>query len=280
MSLAFNNTNYRRNYHANIAIVPPATEQALVFHFDKDNKKFDKNFYSEAQTDGRASTNLVSDFLEEVEDAFKRRFKWLRYLKIYLTICFTLKFFFLMLYSIFFMFDFSDDEYYYDNSDYNEYSPSKNYHSTSFRQTQRDEWDYDDEFDTVFIAWAGFMLAVTFWSIVVGIYNSYCYRKVRKDVQGVVDKNSQLFASYGLRWNLPLSFPHWIELWKDYKGQNYNQGQIQFNFGQVNQVQQQPQSQLHNLIKVQRYPTFNETNPKDSHLDYQHNLLDKPLLDF
>ena len=47
----------------------------------------------------------------------------------------------------------------------------------------------------------------------------------RPKCQAIVDKYNQNLASRGLRWYLPVSFPKWVELWKDYP-QNQNQGVV------------------------------------------------------
>jgi len=36
----------------------------------------------------------------------------------------------------------------------------------------------------------------------------------------VVDKHNQTFMLRGLRWHLPVNFPSWVELWKDYQSQD------------------------------------------------------------
>jgi len=79
--------------------------------------------------------------------------------------------------------------------------------------------DYDD-FDSFFTALMAYIFGVIFYSIVLQVYSNRKYKKARKSVQGIIDKYSPAFAAQGLRWNLPLPFPEWIELWKDYKGQH------------------------------------------------------------
>jgi len=47
--------------------------------------------------------------------------------------------------------------------------------------------------------------------------------------KAVIDKYNPIFASRGLRWHIPASFPSWVELWKDYQN-----GQTAIQIGQPN----------------------------------------------
>lgn len=56
------------------------------------------------------------------------------------------------------------------------------------------------------------------------------YTKESKRVcQAVCDRANQAFSYKGLRWHVPVHFPRWVELWKDYVGQ-----------GQMGQMGAQP----------------------------------------
>ena len=63
-------------------------------------------------------------------------------------------------------------------------------------------------------------LALMIFSIVYfAVYVVRNNRKSKAAVQVLLDRINPDFNSRGLRWHLPLHFPRWIELWKDYVGQ-------------------------------------------------------------
>jgi len=95
-----------------------------------------------------------------------------------------------------------------------------------------DDFDYDDnsesmivndddldEFDSLFIVMIVFIFGIIFYGVIFNLYARKRYRKARKAIQALVDRNYPMFAAQGLRWNVPKHFPRWIELWKDYRGQ-------------------------------------------------------------
>jgi hypothetical protein len=81
------------------------------------------------------------------------------------------------------------------------------------------DYFFDDQVDSFF----GYMLTYLFFVLIgavfLQVYSSRRHRKARRCAQSLIDKNYAAFAPLGLRWNIPMHFPYWIELWKDYKGQ-------------------------------------------------------------
>ncbi len=44
--------------------------------------------------------------------------------------------------------------------------------------------------------------------------------KLRAKCEAIVQQHNQNLAPRGLRWHLPILFPSWVELWKDYQANN------------------------------------------------------------
>jgi len=152
-----------------------------------------------------------------------------------------------------------------------------------FTESDFDDDDFDgyDEIDNFFTVFVGFLFATVFYSIILSIYSKRSYRKARKCVQRLIEKHNPEFASMGLRWNIPLSFPQWIELWKDYKGQNtfeQNMGaQPQHAYTlPIQTIQNKPLSQYPNLPPlIQQNSTNNQNQPQPN---YKGNMMNLPLL--
>jgi len=84
-----------------------------------------------------------------------------------------------------------------------------------------------DDVDTFFSALMVYFFALIFYTLLLQCVMKHKQKKARKSIESLIKKHSAEFAAQGLRWNLPLAFPHWIELWKDYKVQNsYPQAMI------------------------------------------------------
>jgi len=76
-----------------------------------------------------------------------------------------------------------------------------------------------DEIDSFFIAFTVYLCGLIIYGLLINHYGRKKHLKARKAIQRLIDRNSPFFAAQGLRWNLPLHFPRWIELWKDYRSQ-------------------------------------------------------------
>ena len=80
----------------------------------------------------------------------------------------------------------------------------------------------DDSLDAICFSIIGYVAFVAFVSILLCKFHRRRQNKARKAIQRLIDQKYSMFGAQGLRWSMPLHFPHWIELWKDYKGQaNY-----------------------------------------------------------
>jgi hypothetical protein len=272
---------------------------ALVFPFDHKNKKFDKGFYSSFLTDGRASSEQIESLLKEVEEAFKEKLKWLRRLKAYLVFAFVTGVFLMTFYSLAIFSDIDNDH----SHDNNSYNRQKNSHGNNYNDRnknfrhhdRRREYDAEEQLDLMFFGWFVLLFAALFWAIVYGCAKRASFRKARTGVQEVIDRHAPIFSQTGIRWNVPLAFPHYIELWKDYKGQNFQQQSPQQNnqmtFIQPNnqvpyhanplsyqQIYTQLQNQNQNQNQNQKYPTFNQVVDQRANLDFQNHGVTSPLL--
>jgi hypothetical protein len=245
-------------------ITPPTTDNVLVFPYDKSKNKFDRNFYSPVLTDGRASCEQLNHFLEKVERILKKKSR-----QVAIASCILAYVLFASIGVLIFSL------------------------MGGLDNLVEDEIDYDDP-DTIF-----FMLfAVLFISFLSSFgFKAFVTRKDRKaqkKIKSLVEKSSQAFNTLGLRWNMPLRFPLWIELWKDYKGQygylpplmpqNFNSYTINPNQGQTVgqrrnfQIPSNPQNYSNQqnyqddtnitlqqpLTSQQRYPDFNQYTPLDA----------------
>jgi len=277
MTCAMHGTGYGRNAKKGVIIIPPTTDSALVFPFDHEAKRYDKNFYSPALTEGRLSTEQVAQFLGQVEEAYKQKFDKLRLLRKYLTISMILGGCLFMILTSMAISDY-DGEYTDNEYTDNEYSDIKQ--RGNLRSGKKHDSDYDQDTEDlfmVFLGWGLFLLGTLVWTIILAVYSRISLKRARKAVQSLIDRENQFFGNYGLRWNVPLAFPNWIELWKDYKGQNYNYipNQANFSLPHSNQVQ----NHIQNPRQPQGpYPSFNRTIDPSGYLDLQHRTV--PLAHF
>jgi len=281
---------HRRHHGFRTIIVPPTTDMALVFPFDHESKKFDKGFYSSFLTDGRVSSDQIEVFLKDVEDTFKEKFKWVRRLKAYLIFSFVTGIFLMTFYTLTILSGVNDDSYNAYNNQQSTPYHNHNGHNRNFKHHNRREYSYEEQMDMMFMAWFFLFFAALVWAIIFRCVKRCSFRSARKSIQGVVDRHAPFFANSGLRWNLPLAFPHYIELWKDYRGQNYVQPVPQFNNTQpVNHMAynanpnplsfNQIYNQLQNQDQNQKYPTLNQVAPDQfTCLDFQNRGITNPLL--
>jgi len=249
-------------------VTPPTTDFCLVFPYDRKSNTFDKSFYSPALTHGKVSFQQLDSFIGEAERILKKKidpvkkvwslFGWFALLGVVFIACL--------------MFTMMSDDL---DDDYNSDSMAANI-------------DDSDEVDSLFIVLMGYMFGIIFYALICGIYSCKKHRKARKAIQTLVDRNSQMFAAQGLRWNVPKYFPRWIELWKDYRGQQAQCmcGQMlqpydnftTLNQGQIiqNQYQQYPQ-QDNQQLQIQVQPQYTLQIPSNIRT-YSNKPLGQPLL--
>ena len=158
--------------------LPCTNEQTIIFPYNKKTRIFDDSFYSTSLTDGRATIGEVNNFLNQVEIIIKQRKG-----SITSAACLVVSLVLIMV------------------------SGLALYNGNFFNV----------EYDIAYIALAGYLCFILLNAEVLRIYNNYRRRKVRRYVHDLIARNSDIFESRGLRWNLPMSFPAWIELCKDYR---------------------------------------------------------------
>lgn len=233
MATAFPQTTSKDHYgqRGPIIYVPPTTDSALVFAYDKSKKKFERNFYSPVLTEGRSNTEQIESFLSKVEKKISKKMDKINKLTTVFTIASIFGFVVLILFGFCI---FNDDDSYYGYGD------------------DVSGYDYDDV-DGFFVALMVYLFTILFYSLLLQFVTRRKQKKARKSVERIIEKHAGEFAAQGLRWNMPLCFPHWIELWKDYKVQNTYpqalaapQGTYNFTNNQIPQAYQLPMPQ-HNI---------------------------------
>jgi len=260
MTTAYNQVRPKDNYgqQGPTIYVPPTTDSALVFHYDKSNKKFDRNFYTPFLTEGRSSHEQMDTFLSNIEKKINKKMNNINKVTKIFTVWMIFGFVMFILGGVMI---FSDEEY--------------------------SELAYDDTYGDYGIAdayFTGFMLyvfALLFYSLILHLVHRRKQNKAKKSVENYIKKHSGDFAAQGLRWSVPLAFPHWIELWKDYKVQNtYPQAlaapQGTFNFNASNNTNS-------GQFTVHQYPPMPQQNIPSNSLNVQPrqiypSLMAQPLL--
>jgi len=182
----FHNNQFSNSHHSTsdhsirIIQVPPTTDTCIVFPSHEPNETFDRNFYSPLLTERRASVEDINNMPTQFEAIIREARTENR-------ICSGLSFLFtiggfavtaLLMFSIF-----SSDP-----------SSSK-----------------------MFVAPIVLMLLVAVFAILVTKCGKATVENARINCQQIINRNNQ-FKAVGLRWNLPMNFPHWVELWRDYRG--------------------------------------------------------------
>jgi len=169
--------------------IPPTTHFTVVFPYNQNENTFDSGFYSPFLTDGRAHLEEINRVLKEIETVLKPFTKKI----VQAIICFITTIFLALAGFLYFMICIAA---------------------------------YNNDLIVVgVISFAGTLIFSAIY-ILMTFYNSN--KKSRVACQAVIDRaNQQAFNHRGLRWHLPVHFPKWVELWKDYYGQGQGQGQGQ-----------------------------------------------------
>jgi len=258
MTTAYNQVSPKDNYgqQGPVIYVPPTTDSALVFHYDKSKKKFDRNFYTSYLTEGRSNPEQMDTFFSAIEKKINKKMDKINKLTKIFTVWMIFGFVMFILGG--FMI-FSDDEYsdiMYDDS-YGDY----------------------DIADTYFTGFMIYVFMLLFYSVLLQFIHRRKQKKTKKSVENYIKKHSGEFAAQGLRWNIPSAFPHWIELWKDYRVQNsypqaLNAPQGTYNLNNNNNSGQYP---------VYQYPPMPQQNMSHTPLNVQPrqiypSLMAQPLL--
>jgi len=164
-----------------IIAIPPTTDYTIVFPHDAVSKRFDSGFYAPGLTDGRASREEIDQVLNEVENVRRPLAS-----KIVSALCCYIFGLFAAIGSyVFFMVAMAGG---------------------------------DPELIPFFvIGFIGLIVALV-WIFVVRVKN--LTEQIKTKSRQVIDRHNPSFASRGLRWHVPVHFPRWIELWKDYRAGN------------------------------------------------------------
>ena len=163
---------------------PTTTDSTIIFPYDKKSKTFNHILYYSELTDGRATISEVTDFLYQAELIIKQRKGSVRAFASLIVSLVLIAFLGLALYS----------------GDF-----------------------FNLEHDLVYIAIGGYSCFVLLNAGILQAYKRYRRKNIRMYVQDLAARYSDVFEDRGLKWNLPSSFPSWIELHKKYKQQEgYN----------------------------------------------------------
>jgi len=171
------------SHTTHILIIPPTTAYTIVFPQNGFTGQFDNNFYSPMLTDGRAHPEEINRVLRELESTVKPLST-----KLKSSVCCYILTIFLSVFA--------------------------------------------------FIPFMIFLTPANVTFLPIGIFGFFFLMigatimfikriknynlEIRRVSQGVIDRANQEFSYKGLRWVLPMHYPRWVELWKDY----YSQGQM------------------------------------------------------
>jgi len=176
--------NHHHHHHdqgpTRIILIPPTTDMTIVFPYNSLSKTFERGFYSPPLTEGRASNEDIGNMLRQFEQVIAegRRGNGVM-------MCFFLLFFF------------------------GGFALTVYLCNTVFAS--------DSSSSFMFIIPLTYMFLFAVMGILMAKRGRASMRKTRATCQQIIDRNGQ-FSSAGLRWCLPMSFPTWVELWKDYRG--------------------------------------------------------------
>ncbi len=208
--------------------VPSSTQNCLVFPLNTSNQQFDTSFYNPGYTDGRAGVEEINQVVAEIQVA---RAPFVA--KIKSAYCCYIAFIFIGLLAMVCL--------------------------NGFLIANMGPGG----------AGIGFICYIIFIFIRIGTFRSSIAsisKESKATCQKVIDKYSGSFSSRGLRFFLPVHFPLWIELHKDYMLQNpgqpiymppnmYQQPQPQFQQPQPQFQQPQTQTQYQdNYYQGQQQP--------------------------
>jgi len=173
------------------------TESTITFPIDKTGKQFDSRLYTVALTDGKASTKEVKKALAELTttlDPIVHECGAYQWWSGSIPVVLILIFIWLLQYTP------------------NELGISQN------------------TFLVIgCVIFIGIFVTCKWCSIAVGGKSREVYTKMREECQTVIEKYNKDLAERGLRWHLPEDFPEYVELWKDYKLEGFEDEKIEID---------------------------------------------------
>jgi len=161
-------------------VVPQTTPYTIMFSEDKQSKTYDSSFYNTTLTEGRATSEEVSQVLKEINAMRRPLIKKTSLILFSFVVSLVIVIGLFVIFSVFLM--------------------------ASHPLIS----DYGLIFSVILL-----LISLGFFTLSFRRNQQDC----RKAAAVIVSKYNIIFASKGLRWQLPAEFPRWIELWKDYLGQ-------------------------------------------------------------
>jgi len=216
-----------------IIATPPTTDYTIVFPFDEGGKRFDSGFYSQGLTDGRVSIEEINHILAEVESTRRPIAS-----KVWSAVCcYVVSLIAAVVIYVF-----------------------------SLMMVAESVPEFIPFLILIFIG------SIT--GLVFALYKRLrgVTEEMKSKCKAVLDRHNPNFASRGLRWHIPVHFPRWVELWKDYKAGNnpqpiymppVNQQPYPNTYGAPNQNMNmggQPQPQFQQQNYYENYQGQNNNN--------------------
>jgi len=201
-----------------IIAIPPTTDYTIVFPHDAVGKRFDSGFYAPGLTDGRASREEIDQVLTEVENVRRP----LNGKIVSAVCCYIFGLFAAVGGYVFLMVSMASE--------------------------------VPDMIPFFVIGFIGLIIALI-WIFIARVKNVNVEMKTK--CKAVVDRHNPNFASRGLRWHVPVHFPRWIELWKDYRAGNNPQP---IYMPPVNQQPYSPNSNYGTNQNMGGQPQFQQQN--------------------
>ena len=177
--------------------VPPSTQYTIVFPMNIWAKQYDSSFYNPGLTDGRATQEEITNVLREIQE-IKKPFNRKIVCALWLYILGLLGVIALMVVGIVGSVGGTDYEYVYTDGYWH--------------------YEYVDNDNTGLLVGAiiGGIFGMIFVIFVFACYVAKTSKASRIPVQALFNRINPDFSTRGLRWHMPVHFPRWVELWKDY----------------------------------------------------------------
>ena len=156
----------------------PASDNTIIFPFISSTNSIDRRFYSSVLTDGRADYYQIDQTLQEIDGILQQKLGVVRIVAYILITIMFLGFF-----GMFVLIALLAND-----------SPS-----------------------VIGIVMGSYFLLVVIAVTALTRFTKRRYKQARLLAQDVLDVHNPKMIGLGLRWRLPLHFPKWIELLKEYK---------------------------------------------------------------
>jgi hypothetical protein len=182
------------NRNANLGALPPLNQALIVFKYDRRLNLFDTHNYYTGLTDERLSVEELNHFLDYIcslistkSSPNKSRFNPIHIFVILMLVCLGVG---IVIAIVFYI---------------------KAASNTSSESSTIDVSAYK-----IFVAAIVIAFVIAFGCALRIYLRMNKNSKTRKLIESFIQTQEVNFAERGLRWNVPIQFPRWIELWKDY----------------------------------------------------------------